>query len=161
VAPLRDERGDDARHLEHAEHGAVAQLLTISEREQQGVRPGVRARAGQEAHRRAHPRVVRVVLEGLHAIAEVANLVEGARVGLQVAVDEPGMLAVARELAEPAADLGQEPEDHPAVRRATTRKPMLSSGRRRAACRFQALSRRYAGSESPPTTSITPAHAVS
>src|SRR5947207_7203611 len=106
----------------------------------------------------------REVGEPLPPVAEVANLVERARVRPQVAVDEPRMLPGLGEDAEAPADLREQAENHdpaPGRERATMRNPIDSSGWRRAAARFQRTRRAYGVSARPPTTSIKPASGVS
>ena len=70
------------------------------------------APAGIEPHPREQLGIRREVPQRLVQVAEVADLLEGARVRLQIAVDEARVLAGARQLAEPAPDRRQQPEDH-------------------------------------------------
>ena len=113
----------------------------MTQRQQQRVQPRMPAPA-QQRDARAQLGVGGERVERFRQIAEVADGVEGPSVRTQVAVDQPRVLAGARQLPEAAADGRQQPQDaHRRALRARARKPVLSPGRRIAASRFQRLSR--------------------
>ena len=112
-AAARDDGRQSAGHLEDAQHRALAQGPAMTPRHRSGIRPRMPAAAGIDTHPPVQFGVRCEVGERFVEIAEVADPVERAGVGFQVDVDQPRVLAGARELAEPAADRRQQPENHP------------------------------------------------
>ena len=138
----RDQGRDDPGDLEHAQGGAPPHLGRVRERDLHRA-SAARHRAGRSvhAHALAQRGVVGELGERLGQVAEVVEAVEGARVGTEVAVDQARLLPGLGQRPDAAAQGREQAHPHQRRFRATTRKPVLSSGRRRAASRFQRLRR--------------------
>ena len=132
---------DGPRDLKNAQGPAAAELIRVRPGHGQGTSPAAHGLRGREhAHAPEERRIARELLEGLRQVAEVEHLAEGIGVRPHVAVEEARELAGLGEGPDPAPEGGKKPDGHARRFLATTRKPVLSSGRRTAASLFQRLS---------------------
>src|SRR5256712_8671052 len=162
--PAGDARRDHTGQVEPPEHGASGQRAPVAEPHERGGEPRMPGGPGDDASARRQLAVVGEVSQRFPAVAEVANLVERARIRAQITIDEACVLSDLGEGAEASADLREQAENHvpaPLRARATTRNPIDSSGWRSPAARFQWTRRAYGARASPPTMSIRPASGVS
>src|SRR5262249_43095930 len=95
------------------DHRAPSELPAMPHRHlERSQEPRSKPGRAQKSHRVAQLPVVRVIGERLRKIAEVPHAREGARVRLQVPLDQPGGLPGAAKLADATSQGRQEPQFH-------------------------------------------------